>query len=152
MISESEKFNLNESAIEVFGTMYFTPIELLEEIPPKEKWQLESTYIRTAIGYSGPLQAQMQFFFPRSLAKSIAEGFLGLDDSELTEAQIVDTMREAANMIIGNFLGKLDPNGDCTLGIPEAEAVTDFSPETAGHGKESLAFFSDFGFLWLFFD
>lgn len=150
MITDQEKEQLNQSAIEVFGTMYFTPVELLSEVPAKDSWRLEDSYVRTAIGFTGPLQARLCFYFPRSLAESIACGFLGLDPEELEEGKVIDTMRESANMIVGNFLGRLDPDGACALGIPEAETVTGFSPEALD--GQVIAFVSDFGFLWLVYE
>ncbi len=152
MISQDARQKLNAAAIEVFGTMYFTPVELLPEIPAREEWHLEKTYIKTAIEFTGPQCARLHFYFPMSLAGNIAAGFLGLDEEHLPENQIVDTMGESANMIVGNFLGRLDPDGACSLGIPKAENVTGFSPESTGEAGELLAFLSDFGFIWGFFE
>ena len=149
-MEKSELQKLNESAVEVFGTMYYTPIELLAEIPPQGQWNLEEDYVKTAIGYSGPHAADMEFFFPKSLAVNIAGGFLGVDESLLLDEQIIDTMREATNMIIGSFLGRIDPDGACKLGIPEAEIVSNFSPLNCPVG-DVVAFMSDFGFLWMTF-
>ena len=78
MIGATERKKLNAAAIAVFGTMYFTPVELLSDLPDEGRWQLEDQYIKTAIDYSGPLRASMCFYFPRSLALSVAGGFLGI--------------------------------------------------------------------------
>ncbi len=121
-MTDDEKQLLNASAMEVFGTMYFTPIELMEETPVPEDEDGEA-FIRASISYSGPREADIVFYFPRRLGETIAEGFLGLDPEALEEEQVVDTMREAANMIVGNFLGKIDPDGACALSIPEAAPV-----------------------------
>lgn len=152
MISEDKRDKLNSAAIEVFGTMYFTPVELLEELPAIEEWHLEKMYIKTCIEFNGPQCARLHFYFPMSLATNIAAGFLGLDEDQLTENDIVDTMRESANMIVGNFLGRLDPDGACALGIPQAEIISDFSSESAGGARDLLVFLSDFGFIWTFFE
>lgn len=150
MISDDLKKQLNEAAAEVFGTMYFTPVELLSVVPDRGSWRLESSYIKAAIEYDGPLRGELCFYFPRSLAVSIASGFLGLDSEAITDQQLIDTMREAANMIVGNLLGRIDQGGVCILGIPSAEVVPDFSPDSAGElAGDLLAFVSDFGFLWL---
>ncbi len=151
MINESERHKLNAAAEEVFGTMYFTPVELLAELPAKDEWHLEKEYIKTDIEFNGVLEARLLFYFPLSLAVNIAAGFLGLDEEMLSENQIVDTMRESANMIVGSFLGRLDPEGLCALGIPGAEKVTGFSPETTEESGDLLALASDFGYIWGFF-
>ncbi|MBA3015657.1 MAG: chemotaxis protein CheX [Proteobacteria bacterium] len=150
MISDVFKKELNAAAVEVFGTMYFTPVELLPEMPARDSWRLEASYIKSVIGYEGPSQATLCFYFPRSLGVSIASGFLGLEEEAITDQQLVDTMQESANMIVGNFLGRIDPSGVCRLGIPGAELVKSFSPDSACNPEEDLlAFVSDFGLLWL---
>lgn len=151
-MSETEKTQLNAAAVEVFGTMYYTPVELLSELPGQDSWQVEEHYVKTAIGYSGPLQANMCFYFPRSLAVNIAGGFLGIEEEAISDSQLIDTMREAANMIVGNFLGRIDSEGACALGIPDAEVVHDFAPASVRQEGELLAFVSDFGFLWLIYN
>jgi CheY-specific phosphatase CheX len=149
MINDDTRQKLNEAAVAVFGNMYFTPIELLSEVPPPDKWHLHDKYVRATIAYSGPHSARMALYFPEELGTNIAAGFLGVDTDQLSTEQIVDTMREAANMIVGSFLGKLDPHGVCKLGIPAAEMVTDFSPNSAPADSVTLAFTSDFGFMWI---
>ena len=151
VLGESQRQKLNDSSVEVFGTMYYTPIELLPDMPAQEQWNLEEQYVRTVIEYRGPHTANMEFFFPKSLAVNIAGGFLGVDDESLSDEQTIDTMREATNMIIGNFLGRIDPDGACKLGVPSAEVVSDFSPDNCPTGHV-VAFMSDFGFLWMMFD
>ncbi len=152
VIGDSERKQLNASAVEVFGTMYYTPVELLPDLPTQDSWQVEGQYVKTAISYDGPRRAHLCFYFPRSLAVSVAGGFLGIDEEAVSDQQLIDTMREAANMIVGNFLGQIDPAGECILGIPAAEVVHGFSPEGVVQDGELLAFISDFGFLWMVYN
>ena len=149
MISEDQRQKLNSAAVEVFGTMYYTPVELLDDIPAEDQWQLEEKYVRTAIDFTGPHESQMRFYFPFSLAVSIAGGFLGQDEADLSQEQINDTMKESANMIVGNFLGRLDPEGACKLGIPIAETISNFSPGNSKDSGDILSFTSDFGYVWV---
>lgn len=150
MVSDDLKKELNAAAVEVFGTMYFTPVELLPDLPDSGNWRLEQSYIKSVIGYNGPMSARLCFYFPRSLGVSIASGFLGVEEDAVTDQQLLDTMQESANMIVGNFLGRIDQSGSCSLGIPSAELVKEFSPASAcGKEDDLLAFVSDFGFLWL---
>jgi CheY-specific phosphatase CheX len=138
-----------EAAEEVFGTMYFVPIELVDEIPDANLWNLESSHVVASISFSGPLNGAVKFFFPASLARKIVAGFLGMDESEVSDSQALDTMGEAANMIIGSFLGKVHPEGACKLNIPASEQVNGFSPADITDDVELLAFRSEFGFLWM---
>ncbi len=147
---ETIKEKMNQAAAQVFGAMYFTPVELLAQIPPEHKWNLEEKYIKAAIAYNGPQPAALEFYFPITLGINITAGFIGLDEDALNDNQIIDTMREAANMITGSFLGKIDPEGICRLGIPKAEIVNDFSPAKLADFS-AMALTSDFGFLWIFY-
>jgi len=148
-MDQTLKEQIGNSATEVFSTMYFLPVQLLDEKPSKEKWDLENLYISASISFTGPLSAKINIFFPKSLAINIAEGFLGIDPGDITEQLALDTMQEAANMVIGSFLGKADPDGVCKLGIPKAEQISDFSPGAIEPGAELLAFTSEFGYMWL---
>jgi hypothetical protein len=149
VLSETQKNQLNAAAVEVFGTMYYTPVELLPELPPQDTWQVEDQYIKTSISYSGPKGASMCFYFPRTLAVSITGGFLGVEEGAISDQQLNDTMRESANMIVGNYLGRLDPEGACTLGIPAAEVAHGMLPDKLAQEGDLLAFVSDFGLLWV---
>ena len=140
---------INEAGVEVFSTMYFMPIQLLAELPAEDVWRLDSTYITAEIRYSGMLHAAVTFYFPARMVTSIVENFLGVDPDEITEQQMLDTMKEAANMVIGCFLGKADPEGATKLGIPKASLLQDFSPANIGADAEILVFTSEYGFLWM---
>ena len=52
------------------------------------------------------------------LAKIMVKNLLGLEEKEITEQNIEDCVKEAVNMICGNFLGKLDPTKVFDLSIP----------------------------------
>lgn len=143
------KVKIGESAAEVFSTMYFMPVQVLEDIPSEENWNLDTRYISAKISFTGPMNAAVCFFFPSIMAKNIAERFLGIDAADISEQQALDTMKEAANMVIGSFLGKVDPEGVCKLGIPIAEFISEFSPVGSDSDAELLALISEFGYLWI---
>ncbi len=148
-MDQSIKDKIGESAAEVFSTMYFISVQLLPDLPPQDKWDLDTTYISARIHFTGPVSAVICFFFPGSLARNIAESFLGIEAADVSEKQAVDTMQEAANMVIGTFLGKADPDGACKLGIPTAQYISGFSPAELDSEAESFAFMSEFGYLWM---
>lgn len=148
-MDQSTRDKIAESAVEVFGTMYFMPIELLVEVPDKETREKGRGCIAAQISFKGPISAVVRFYFTDRIVQKISEGFLGVDAEEVSKSQAFDTMKEAANMVIGSFLGKADPAGSCQLGIPAAEMVEDFTPEGLEEEGEVLVFLSEFGFLWM---
>ena len=75
--------------------------------------------------------------------------FLGVDEDEASDSQIIDTAAETANMAIGSLLGKLDPGGTALLAIPKARLLAEFSPETLLAASGLCMFNTEFGILWV---
>ncbi|MDH5298419.1 MAG: chemotaxis protein CheX, partial [Desulfobulbaceae bacterium] len=134
---------------EVFERMFFTLLEPLEGIPPREEWSAEEEFVEASIAYAGQINGALRFFFPRGLARAITDNFLGGDESEVSDGRVLDTVREAVNMAVGSMLGRIDPEGHCTLGIPEARLVGDFSAESVIADLGLYVFNSNFGHLWV---
>ncbi|MFA6900495.1 MAG: chemotaxis protein CheX [Desulfurivibrionaceae bacterium] len=133
---------------EVFETMFFTFLEPLEEAPGKEDLGC-GRFIEATISYSGGCNGNFLFYFPWELGKNITVNFLGVDEDEVQDGQIMDTAAETANMAIGSLLGKLDPGGKASLAIPQTRALAEFSPETLLGGTELCMFNTEFGVLWV---
>ena len=134
---------------DVFEKMFFTLLEPLTDLPPQEEWGEEEGFVEASIGYTGELAGVLHFYFPLELARAITSNFLGGDEVEVGEAQMLDTVREAVNMAVGSMLGRIDPEGHCTLGIPEAHPAENFSPESLIADLGLYVFRTSFGNLWL---
>lgn len=135
-----------ETFSEVFETMFFTVLEQPEEAPGKEELE-RGRFIEATISYSGGCNGSFVFYFPWELGRNITVNFLGIEEDEVQDRQIMDTAAETANMAIGSLLGRLDPGGKALLAIPQTRLLADFSPETL-LGAPGLGMFStDFGIL-----
>jgi len=149
-MDDNVKQAVSLSLTEVFETMFFTLLEPLDGIPARDEWPPEKDFVMAEISYSGGgIVGELRFYFPQSLARSIAMNFLGEQEDSLSEGQLVDTVRETVNMGVGSMLGRLDPAGECTLGIPKARLVDDFSPEAIVAELGLYVFRTASGFLWL---
>ncbi len=149
-MDETLKHAIGAALAEVFETMFFTLLEPLEAIPPHAEWAREKHFVEATISYQGQLNGELRFFFPHTLARNITANFLGGGDVEVGEGQILDTVREAVNMAVGSMLGRLDPEGHCTLGIPVARRVGEFSPESVLADLNLYVFRTgSAGHLWL---
>lgn len=140
---------VNETAAEVFSTMFFAPIELFPTLPEPGQWPVGAPAIKAGIAYHGKLSGRVWLYFSLSLAASITSSFLAVAEEELSDQLLLDTMKEAANMLVGGVLGKLDPEGASTLGIPEATTVADFSVAMIAKEPGLQAFSTEIGFLWM---
>ncbi|MDA8164115.1 MAG: chemotaxis protein CheX [Desulfobacteraceae bacterium] len=144
------KKKLYRTLSEVFETMFFTILEPLEEPPVPEEASGED-HFEAVIGYRGDREGTFRFYFPEQLARYITFNFLGLEPDEVTERQLLDTVKETANMAVGSLLGKLDPEGRCQLGIPESRRAVFPPPWLAAH-PGAAAFNSEQGILWLVYE
>ena len=133
---------------EVFETMFFTFLEPLDEAPEKEDLG-SGRFIEAKIGYSGGCNGSFLFYFPWELGKNITVNFLGVEEDEVQDGQVMDTAAETANMAIGSLLGKLDPGGTASLAIPQASVLENFSPEPLLGGTGLCMFNTEFGILWV---
>ena len=134
---------------EVFETMFFTYLEPMFEIPSREEWNTNHDYIEASISYEGNISGSFHFYFPKRLARHITLNFLGIEDSDLEERQIADTVGETANMTVGSLLGKLDPQGSCALGMPQTKEIEGFSPEALLSEPGLYVYNTEFGLLWM---
>ena len=132
---------------DVFEKMYFTVLEPLPG-PPAPASQ-EEEYLEAAIAFRGEKSGTFRLLLPQPLARHITVNFLGLENEDVAPGQILDTIKETANMTGGSLLGKLDPQGKCILGIPESRQLAGFLPPDSNGQVGLYAFESDFGLLWL---
>jgi CheY-specific phosphatase CheX len=71
-----------------------------------------------AIQFSGAQKGELKILASEGLARSMVQNLLGLKVEEITDKHIEDCIKEAANMICGNFLGRLDKTKVFDLTIP----------------------------------
>jgi CheY-specific phosphatase CheX len=71
-----------------------------------------------AIQFSGAQKGELKILATEGLAKSMVQNLLGLKGEEITDKHIEDCIKEATNMICGNYLGRLDQTKVFDLTIP----------------------------------
>ena len=74
--------------------------------------------MEAAIQFTGDLKGEMSIFVSDGLAKSMVHNLLGLETRQMTKEDIEDCVKEVANMICGNFLGRLDQTRVFDLSVP----------------------------------
>ncbi len=134
---------------EVFETMFFTFLEPVEEIPGTDTFSDNEDYIRANISYHGPESGSVSLLMPQRLTKKITMNFLGADEEDITNEQIMDAAKETANMVVGSLLGRIDPGGKTKLHIPEANLVDDLSVRELFEHSGVILFNTDYGPFWV---
>ncbi|MBI5582929.1 MAG: chemotaxis protein CheX [Deltaproteobacteria bacterium] len=132
--------NLRQAAAQaignIFETMFFVFLEPLQ--PEREEWRTVargsgSEWLRGVIGFQGRIKGTLRLWIPYGLAGELATDFLGLE-TEASDTQAVDIVRELTNMICGNLFAIFDRQQVYLLDLPQAELVR-FDPEQAGAGN-----------------
>ncbi|MEW6220756.1 MAG: chemotaxis protein CheX [Thermodesulfobacteriota bacterium] len=132
---------LSETAAQVFETMYYIFFSRLHSLPADLDWATRHRYVKAVVSFTGKGGGALTLFMPVPLARMVTTNFLGIDRSEVSEQQIQDTCREAANMVGGGFLGQIDPEGEYVLGIPVVTPVADILQEPAVDDRDHQCVF-----------
>ena len=74
--------------------------------------------MEASIKFGGALKGELKILASEGLAKSMVQNLLGLKKEEITDKDVEDCIKEAANMICGNYLGRLDQTKVFDLTIP----------------------------------
>lgn len=136
-----------ESMKELFEKMFFI---FLEPVAGSAADALESAsdYYHAAIGYAvDARETSVHFYLTEALAWRMTGNFMGIDISSLDEGQVLDTLRETANMAVGSLLGEINPEGTAVLGMPESGRVIDFFPEKLFEDPSFITFRTSSGVL-----
>ncbi len=93
-MDETLKRTIFETISEVFETMFFTFITPSAAFPEDPGLLKKADFIEAVITFTCKTEGKVTIYFPRALAKDITVNFLGLEEGEVEERQVIDTMRE----------------------------------------------------------
>ncbi len=137
-----------QSLADIFGTMFFIAVEEAGE-PLASCEGLSAAFVEGKVEISGNGVTEVRFYFPEELARNIALNFMGIDVEAVEDAIVLDAVREATNMVVGGILSRVDPEGRCRLGIPEANRKDDFAPAVALADSAPILYRTDHGTMFL---
>ena len=107
---ENVNRTLAESIFEVFERMFFIFLEPGGRSPVHD--------YEAAIRFDGPQRGTIRILFTRPVARLMVRNMLGLENGAVTDPHLEDCMKEAANMVCGNFLVNLDPSTTFAMSLP----------------------------------
>ncbi len=128
---ENVKEILTESIFEVFERMFFIFLEPGGRSPGHD--------CEAAIRFDGPRRGVIRILFTRPVARLMVRNMLGLDNGAVTESHVEDCVKEATNMVCGNFLVNVDASKKFTLSLPEFSARPG-QPPAASEGVVAFDF------------
>jgi len=95
--------------------------------------------MEAAIQFGGDLKGEISILLSDGLAENMVRNFLGLAKGQMTRDDIEDCVKEVANMICGNFLGRLDRTKMFDLSTPSFSRP----PRKTGTKGESCRLYFD---------
>ena len=128
---ENVKEILAESIFEVFERMFFIFLEPGGRVPVHD--------CETSIDFDGPRRGTLRILFSRPVARLMVRNMLGISDEKEIECHVEDCMKEAANMVCGNFLVNLDASKKFTMSLP-AFSVKPGLPPALSEGVHAFDF------------
>lgn len=89
------------------------------------KFDPDDTILAARLHFSGQMKGYSTIFVPKKLAAAITANFLGTDKFTLTKDQIIGTVTEIVNMLVGDTFNLFDPLVVLNLTIPKQIAYTE---------------------------
>lgn len=128
---------LRSSIFEVFEKMFFIFLE--PAVADRNDYTCSSN-----ITFKGIFEGKLMLSFTQSLAEMMVINLLNMEAEEINDELVSDCLKEAANMVCGNFLQKVDPALVFDLSLPsfvhrgagDQEEIA--APETPGFLTESF--------------
>lgn len=112
----------------VLETMFFSPV--LDEADPAAS--IGVARIASRLHFQGKPCGDFEVDADPGVARSLAAGFLGIDESEVTEIQEDEVMAEFCNMTCGSALSSLGRVEYFSLEAPETTRPPQFAPAVDG--------------------
>lgn len=115
---------LQAATFEVLETMFF----LFPETPFLFSPAWQGWGFRAWVPVEGPKTFRVGLTVPERLALKMAANFLGQELSQPSQGQMEDAVREAANMVAGNFLGREQASAAFRIQPPQSMRLDLGSP------------------------
>jgi len=114
---------MKTSISDVLEKMFFLPAEVLNTSDVNAAAAVDDFSIGVQLHFSGPESGTFLLLVPGKPANRISADFLGIDLLDLTDTEVVGTIKEMLNMLAGNTLSVYDADTVYNLAVPEAVAA-----------------------------
>jgi len=126
---------MKNSISDVLETMFFLPMDFSDTVDVHELWNAgEDQILAVKLNFDGPLIGDCILCIPEKLAKSITADFMGKEEESVSDDQVIGTVKEIINMIVGNTFSRYDSGEAFNLGIPESISLSYYFNELSDTG------------------
>jgi CheY-specific phosphatase CheX len=109
---------LSAAVEEVLETMYFSAVLASAEGAPPSDGGVTSA-ITAEVRFQGSPAGRFRVSVPMKLASVVSAGFLGREETEVSDSQAEEVVCELANMICGSVLSRLESKATFQITHPE---------------------------------
>jgi len=126
---------MKNSISDVLETMFFLPMDFSDTVDVHELWNTgKDQILAVKLNFDGPLIGDCILYIPGKLAKSITADFMGKEEEGVSDDQVIGTVKEIINMIVGNTFSRYDSGAAFNLGIPELISLNYYFNELSDTG------------------
>jgi len=92
--------------------------------------------VRSVVGISGAWTGEIAIELPRTLASLAATRMFGVDEKDVSDADVLDAVGELSNQVAGSVKSVLPP--PCVLGLPRPASVAAGTSVPVGASRYSF--------------
>jgi hypothetical protein len=119
---------LHSCSEQVLETMFFAPV--LDEVDPNAS--VGSMRVASRLHFQGQPSGDFEVDADPGIARALAAGFLGIDESEVTTLEEDEVLAEFCNMACGSALSSLGQVEFFSLEAAETSRPAKFAPRVEG--------------------
>jgi CheY-specific phosphatase CheX len=108
-----------EAASSVLDTMFFAEAEKCAPLAPEQQQGM----MGISVHFDGGVRGEFLVGVDRHVALVLAAAFLGVDEADVSEAEVAQVMCETANMICGAALSRIEAEDHMHLETPTLTAA-----------------------------
>jgi CheY-specific phosphatase CheX len=103
---------LKAATFETFEKMFFVFLEQSDQ-------EIRDADLESCISFRGSLNGSLHLLITRNMAVAMLKNMLNCDDADIADKNLEDCLKEATNVVCGNFLTKYENKASFHLSIPE---------------------------------
>jgi CheY-specific phosphatase CheX len=119
MVSQ-DRSAMKDAISEVLETMFFVYVDFGGDLSSKQFGDCESLVSL----FNDAERVDISLRTSEEFARMISANLLGVEEGEVSQDDLEDTMKEFANMVGGNFKARIDSQNHWELGIPRFMTLT----------------------------
>jgi CheY-specific phosphatase CheX len=139
MDKETLMMAMKNSISDVLEKMFFLPLDFPDQAGAEDVWGSDRPELLISkLDFSGPFSGRFLLYIPTDLARDLTASFLGTDDGQVAEEQVIGTVKEIVNMLAGSTFSAFDQDAIFDLEIPKLGQIGDSTNDEQAVSAEGI--------------